>query len=318
MTASDRWRTGEKHVLVILPTYNRARLLPVAVESVFLQDYPHKKLVIVDDGSTDETRDLCAGHVKDYPGIVTYVFKANGGSASARNVGLQWIDDRTGYVCFLDSDDRLLPGKFSREVALLSSHPDADFTYSDSVIFEEETEKEEIWKVAAGGAPDRFSIEHFLTLEAKTASILYRAETVRSRRFREDLLYNEDSDFLQKIAIECRGIYCAEPGSWVRSHPGSKSRNLFEIDKAVFRSCRDIIEAYPDFRRQHAALITGRMERLREPLFQDMIARGLYGDAREFARTVPETIIAFLRLRGAYEAYGIWKRIRRKLTRWST
>jgi hypothetical protein len=100
----------------------------------------------------------------------------------------------------------------------------------------------------------------------------------------------------------------------VRSHPGSKSRNLFEIDKAVFRSCRDIIQAYPDFHRQHAALITRRMERLRQPLFEDMITRGLYGDAREFARTVPERIIAFLRLPGAYEAYGIWKRIRRKLT----
>jgi glycosyltransferase involved in cell wall biosynthesis len=214
MTASDRLRTGDKNVLVILPTYNRAGLLPVAVESVFLQDYPHKKLVIVDDGSTDETSALCARYVKDYPGTVAYVFKANGGCASARNVGLQWIDDQTGYVCFLDSDDRLLPGKLSREVALLSSHPGADFTYSDSVIFEEETGREEMWKVAAGGAPERFSIEHFLTLEAKTASILYRAETVRSRRFREDLLYNEDSDFLQKIAIECRGIYCAEPGSW--------------------------------------------------------------------------------------------------------
>jgi glycosyltransferase involved in cell wall biosynthesis len=68
MTASDRLRTGDKNVLVILPTYNRAGLLPVAVESVFLQDYPHKKLVIVDDGSTDETRELCARYVKATPG----------------------------------------------------------------------------------------------------------------------------------------------------------------------------------------------------------------------------------------------------------
>jgi glycosyltransferase involved in cell wall biosynthesis len=316
MRLTDSPGTREKDVLVILPTYNRAELLPVAVESVFLQDYPHKKLVIVDDGSTDETRDLCARYVKNYPGIVTYVFKANGGCASARNIGLQWIDGRTGYVCFLDSDDRLLPGKFSREVALLSSHPDAGFTYSDSVVFEEETGREEVWKVAAAGAPDRLPIEHFLTLEAKPASILYRAETVRSRRFREDLLYNEDSDFLQKVALECRGIYCDEPGSWVRSHPRSKSRNLLEIDRAVFRSCRDVLHAYPGFHRQHAAVIDGRMERLRKPLFQDMIARGLYEDAREFASTVPETIIASLRLGGAYEAYRIWKSFLRKLTGW--
>ena len=205
MTASDPPGTGEKHVLIILPTYNRADLLPVAVESVFLQNFPHKKLVIVDDGSTDGTRDLCMRFVKDSPGTVVYVFKANGGCASARNVGLQWIDDGAGYVCFLDSDDRLLQGKLSREVALLLRHPDADFSYSDSVIFEEETGREEIWKVAAAGAPDCFPIEHFLSLEAKPASILYRAQTVRGRRFREDFRYNEDSDFLQKVALEMPG-----------------------------------------------------------------------------------------------------------------
>ncbi len=258
MTASDPPGTGEKHVLVILPTYNRADLLPVAVESVFLQDFPHKKLVIVDDGSTDGTREVCTRYVKDRPGIVTYVFKANGGCASARNVGLQSIDDETGYVCFLDSDDRLLPGKLSREVALLSRHPDA----------------------------------------------------------REDFRYNEDSDFLQKVALECRAMYSDEPGSWVRSHPGSKSRNLLEIDKAVFRSCRDILRAYPGFHREHAAVIDRRMEYLREPLFRDMIERGHYDEAKEYASTASETIIASLHLRASYDVYRKWRSFLRKLLDW--
>jgi glycosyltransferase involved in cell wall biosynthesis len=316
MTASGPPGAGEKYVLVVLPTYNRADLLPVAVESVLLQDYPHKKLVIVDDGSTDGTREVCTRYVKDSPGIVTYVFKANGGCASARNAGLQSIDDETDYVCFLDSDDRLLPGKLSREVALLSRHQDADFSYSDSVIFEEETGREEVWKAAAAGAPARFPIEHFLTLEAKSASILYRVQTVRGRRFREDFRYNEDSDFLQKVALECRAVYCAEPGSWVRSHPGSKSRNLFEINRAVFRSCRDILRAYPGFHREHAAAIDMRMEQLREPLFRAMLERGLYDEAREYASTVSETMIASLRLRGSYEAYRKWKSLLGKPMGW--
>lgn len=313
MTPSGPPSAGKKYVLIILPTYNRADLLPVAVESVFLQDHPHKKLIIVDDGSTDGTREVCTRYVKDHPGIVAYVFKANGGCASARNVGLQSIDDDTGYVCFLDSDDRLLPGKLSREVALLSRHPDADFSYSDSVIFEEETGREEVWKAAAAGAPDRFAIEHFLTLEAKPASILYRAQTVRARRFREDFRYNEDSDFLQKVALECRGVYCDEPGSWVRMHPGSKSRNLFEINRAVFWSCRDILRAYPGFYRQYSAAIDRRMERLRKEVFLDAIERGLYIEAKEYASTVAETIIASLRLGASYRAQRKWKFLLRKL-----
>jgi glycosyltransferase involved in cell wall biosynthesis len=315
MMASDSPGIG-KYVLVILPTYNRVDLLPVAVESVFLQDYPHKKLVIVDDGSTDGTRDFCMQLVKNRPGTVAYVFKSNGGCASARNAGLQSIDDATGYVCFLDSDDRLLPGKLRREVALLSHHPSADFSYSDSVIFEEETGEEEVQKAAAAGAPDRYAIEHFLTLGAKVSSILYRAEVFRGRRFREDLRYNEDSDFLQKVALECRGVYCAEPGSWVRNHPGSKSRNLLEINRAVFRSCRDILRAYPSFHRQHAAIIDRRIEQLRETLFRGLMARGLHDEAREYASTVTETMSAFLRLRGSYETYLKWKSFMRKRRSW--
>jgi len=312
MTVSDLPDAGEQHVLVILPTYNRAHLLPFAIESVLLQEYPYKKLVVVDDGSTDGTRDLCLRYVEDRPGIVAYVFKTNGGCASARNVGLESIDGRTRYVCFVDSDDRLLPGKLSREVALLSRHPEASFSYSDSVIFEEETGREEVWKAAAAAVPDRFPIEHFRTLEAKVSSILYRVEVFQSRQFREDLRYNEDSDFLQKIALECRGVYCDEPGSWVRSHPGSKSRNLLEINRAVFRSCHDILRDYPEFHRQHAAVVDERMEQLRQLLFQELMERGLYGEARTYARAVSETMITFLRIRGNYDTYRKWESFLRK------
>src|SRR5229473_4513472 len=148
MKASCPPDTRLPQALVILPTYNRASLLPTAIESVLLQDYLHKRLVIVDDGSTDDTREVCSRYLKDWPEIVSYVSKANGGCASSRNIGLQSIDEGTGYVCFLDSDDRFLPGKLSREVALLSRHAEADFSYSDSVLFEEETSREEVRKVA--------------------------------------------------------------------------------------------------------------------------------------------------------------------------
>jgi glycosyltransferase involved in cell wall biosynthesis len=313
MTAPSILPKEEKQVLVILPTYNRADMLPIAIESVFAQDYQHKKLLVVDDGSTDGTRGICMQYINNHPGIVAYVFKPNGGCASARNVGLKSIDESTGYVCFLDSDDRLLPGKLSREVALLARHPNADFTYSDSVIFKEETGREELWKAAAAGAPERFVLEHFLTLEAKVSSILYRARTIRGRHFREDLRYNEDSDFLQKVALECRGVYCDEPGSWVRSHPGSKSRNIFEINMAVYRSCRDILRAYPAFHREHSAAIDRRMEWFRESIFGEMLERGLYDQAKEYSSTVLETMIVNLRLGGSYGTYKKWKALAREL-----
>jgi len=210
-------------VLVVIPTHNRASMLAEAIESVLSQDYPAKKIVVVDDGSEDETPALCRGYVERR--LIEYVSKANGGCASARNMGLQYIDGSTAYVCFLDSDDRQLPHFLDGAVALLESRPEADFCYADSVIYDEDTGRERLQRIAASGDPGRFAIEHFLTNEAKSGSILYRTATVRQRRFREDLRYNEDSEFLQRVTIECRGVYLPHAGSWVRWHRGSKSRN---------------------------------------------------------------------------------------------
>src|SRR5262245_28020934 len=110
-------------VLVIIPTHNRASLLPQAVESVLAQEHQEVQTLIVDDGSTDETRRVCELYTRNYPERINYVYQRNRGCASARNRGLDLIDEKRNYVCFLDSDDRFLPEKLTREVELLRCHP---------------------------------------------------------------------------------------------------------------------------------------------------------------------------------------------------
>jgi glycosyltransferase involved in cell wall biosynthesis len=266
-------------VLIIIPTYNRAGMLPEAIESALAQDYSHKRLVIVDDGSTDGTRSICSEYARRFPEQITYTHKPNGGCASARNAGLDCIDDGIGYVCFLDSDDRFLPGKLSREVSLLQRNPDAEFVYGDSIIFDEDTSRETRSRVAAAGRPEKFALMHFFTNEAKSSALMYRARTVRYRRFREDLRYNEDSEFLQRIAIECRGIYSANPGCWVRWHKGSKSRNFVEIHKAVLRASKDILESHPDFHRSHKKKLDWRIRQIEHLLFKELLIAGRWDEA---------------------------------------
>lgn len=277
--------SGGLSVLIVIPTYNRAGMLPEAIESVLAQDYPFKRLIIVDDGSTDGTKSICDGYTEKFPGDILYLHKENGGCASARNAGLDCIDGDIGYVCFLDSDDRFLSGKLSREVALLGQHPDADFVYGDSIIFDECTGREYRSRVAAAGRPDDFALLHFCTNEAKSSALLYRADTVRHRRFREDLRYNEDSEFLQRVAIECSGIYSPEPGCWVRWHKGSKSRNLVEIHKAVLRASISILESHPDFHRSHPWRADWRIRKIRNQLYRELLLNGRRAEAREYAVT---------------------------------
>jgi len=85
-------------VSIIIPTYNRAHLLAEAIHSVLAQDYPHKQIIVVDDGSQDATRQL----VSSFEGV-EYIYQANKGQAAARNAGLRQC--RGEYVASLDSDD---------------------------------------------------------------------------------------------------------------------------------------------------------------------------------------------------------------------
>jgi glycosyltransferase involved in cell wall biosynthesis len=275
----------QRFVLTILTTYDRQDMVSDSIESIIGQDYPYKQVLIVSDGSTDGTDDICKSYEHRYPHIIRFHrFSENRGCANVRNWGLGWITDHAeiGYVCFLDDDDRLLPGKFSRETTLLESHPDADFTYSDCILYNAESGRERLQKPAGAGRPDDFAIEHFLTNEAKASAILYRVRAVQDRRFRQDLRFNEDSDFLQRVAIERKGVYSCEPGCWVRSHAGSKSRNVAEIHKAVLQSSLDVVNSYPSFYRAYKSLIDRRIAKIRKDLVLALLLAARTTEAREW------------------------------------
>lgn len=90
-------------VSVVIPAYNRASVLPRAVESVLHQTHRPVEIIVVDDGSSDETWQVMERYTAQYPEVVRYVHQENQGVSGARNTG---IDHAQGdYVCFLDSDD---------------------------------------------------------------------------------------------------------------------------------------------------------------------------------------------------------------------
>ena len=95
-------RAGAALVSVVIPCYNQAHFLGEAIESVLAQTYPHREIVVVDDGSPDNTREVASR----YPGV-RYVRQENQGLAAARNTGLRHSSG--SYLVFLDADDRLLP-----------------------------------------------------------------------------------------------------------------------------------------------------------------------------------------------------------------
>lgn len=110
-------------VSIIIPTYNCAQYIVQTIKSVFAQSYKDYELIIIDDGSTDNTRDILA----PYLDRLIYLYQANQGESVARNVGIQRA--RGEYIAFLDSDDWWLPGKLAKQVAAMDTHPDVVLTY---------------------------------------------------------------------------------------------------------------------------------------------------------------------------------------------
>jgi glycosyltransferase involved in cell wall biosynthesis len=115
-------------VSVLIPTYNRAHCICNAIDSVLAQTFTNVEIVVVDDGSKDETPEVMAREYQHEP-RVRYLRQQNGGVSAARNHGLRHC--RGEFVAFLDSDDVWLPWKLELQVACFRRFPDAVLTWTD-------------------------------------------------------------------------------------------------------------------------------------------------------------------------------------------
>lgn len=120
-------------VSIITPTYNRADFIEQAVDSVLAQTYTNFELLIVDDGSTDNTRELLEPALDD--SRVRYFHQENQGQSVARNLALS--EAKGDFVCFLDSDNYWPVDKLEKQVELFTQHPEYDVIYGDIIVIDE-------------------------------------------------------------------------------------------------------------------------------------------------------------------------------------
>ncbi len=108
-------------ISVIIPSYNRSVLLKKSIESVFAQTLPCNEIIIVDDGSTDDTCEMVKKMVEHRTIQIRYFFQNNKGAAAARNRGIR--EARNSVLCFLDSDDCFVPEKIERQLSQMEKAP---------------------------------------------------------------------------------------------------------------------------------------------------------------------------------------------------
>lgn len=187
--------TDSPLVSVILPTYNRAATLRRAIDSVLGQSYANLELLIVDDGSTDDTprlvETLCDPRLR-------YLPQENRGVAAARNLGLEQSKGR--LIAFLDSDDAWMPEKLARQVAQMQAAPGRVGLLYTGLAVSHADGRVETWTPKARGhvLPEilKSNVLHF-----GTSSTMIRAEAAEVvGGFDSTLPANEDHDYWARIA----------------------------------------------------------------------------------------------------------------------
>jgi glycosyltransferase involved in cell wall biosynthesis len=212
-------------VSIILPTYNRAGFLPQAFEAIRQQRWSDWELIVVDDGSTDNTRELVAELSCGWPQVVHYVYQENRGAYTARNRGLDLAQGR--YVAFYDSDDRWLPDYLTKCVEALEANPEVDWVYTACRVVDQAAGRVlEPSTFHPGGRP-----RPFLRLRYRASGLLQIIDDTRALRF---------------ALLE--GLYCGLQCSVIRSRvfdgvrfqvdPRNESEDQVFAARAVAAGCR--------------------------------------------------------------------------------
>ncbi|MBI1338324.1 MAG: glycosyltransferase [Phycisphaera sp.] len=176
MGDGDHNKTKPGLVSVVMPCYNRAKFLPEAVGAIRGQTYTDWELVVVDDGSTDETKQVLDSLTRDLADRVRYVKQDNGGAYAARNTG---IDHARGeYLALYDSDDLWLPHHLEDCVKVLVDDPAVSWVYAAARKVDMESGRE--WcdnHFREGGRPHPMLALH--TRQSGKARVFDDADTVR-------------------------------------------------------------------------------------------------------------------------------------------
>jgi GT2 family glycosyltransferase len=211
-------------VSVILPAYNHAHFLPFAIESVLNQTFPDFEMIIIDDGSNDNTREVVQ---KFKDPRIQYFYQSNKGLSGARNTGLGLAKGE--YIAFLDADDLFLPGKLGLQVSWLEANPDYGFVSGGWNVVNENGEillVQRPWM----GTPRLELLDWLFACPVITNSVLVRQHWVEKvSGFDPQLRRVEDWDFWLRLAYAgCKMGWVNEIVCSYRMAAGQMTQNAAE------------------------------------------------------------------------------------------
>ena len=285
-------RNPAPRVSVIIPAYNAESYIEKAVSSVFDQTYSNWELIIVDDGSTDQTKKVIKPFLRDER--VRYFFKENGGEASARNMGLKHA--HSAFIAWLDADDFFEAGYLEKAVTVLLENPDVLLVYPDFRLLDRGGKCIGYWRYKDYDLPDLvrdlFRTGHSVVPGA--VSIVARAAVYKKLGdFDTEFRISTDYEYLSRIGkLNGRVAALGEPLYNYLVRDDSLSSNTREKFEFCCRVMERMIDRYPFYilfpEFSERALDTDGLDMLRISAFEQVFSRHVADKLQ------PDTVEPFL------------------------
>jgi glycosyltransferase involved in cell wall biosynthesis len=237
-----------KKVIVIIPTYNCAKYLQETIGSVLKQTYQDFEIIVVDDGSTDNTKEILNPYIKNRN--IRYFYQENKGPAAARNRGIQ--ESQGEYIAFLDADDVWHPLKIDLQMKYLSQNPDvfalsttmAPYGSNDSRLLE-----------LCNYEVKSYSFEEML-IRARMCTptmVIRRDALAKSGGFREDLRLCEDHELWLRLGRFGNLHKMILPLVYYRTRAdGLSAGNRDRTVREYFKFINELFKKqYPEYRKQY-------------------------------------------------------------------
>ncbi len=223
------------NVSLIVPSYNRIILLRRALRSIEEQTLKPDEVIVIDDGSTDDTRQVIK---KEFPSVV-YHFQQNRGVSSARNFGIK--ESRGEWLAFLDSDDEWLPGKLEKQIELIGKNSDMKVCHTEEVWIRDGRRVNAMKKHRKKGG---WIFRHCLPLCAMSPSsiMIHRSVFDQIGLFDEALPACEDYDLWLRITSRFPVLFAEEPLiNKYGGHDDQLSRKYWGMDRFRIQALTKIL-----------------------------------------------------------------------------
>ena len=213
-------------ISVVIPTYNYAAFLPRAIDSVLQQTYSNYEVIVIDDGSTDDTVQVvpCSDRV-------LYFYQQNKGLAAARNAGIEKASGQ--YLLFLDADDWLEPAALETNYAVLKDKPETAFVSGSHRFLKATTNQ--LYTVTVSVASEHYSRLLESNYIGMHATVLFQRWVFDALRYDESLPSCEDYDLYLRIARHHPVLHHEPVIATYYFHPSGLSHN--------YEAMRDSIRA---------------------------------------------------------------------------